>query len=72
MVDFNRTPTPKSEAEQEFDKLNAEYTEKFGQPYFFDFAADSMTQEETLADIRRRIANNDPQKEPEYKPGVDY
>lgn len=72
MVDFNRAPTPKSEEEQTFDRLNERYTEKFGKPYVFDFADDAMSWTETLADIKRRIANNDPQEEPEYKPGVDY
>lgn len=71
MIDFNMQPYPKSAEEQEFDNLNAQYTEKFGDPYVFDFSV-SMTWAEALADIRRRIAENDPQKPPEYKPGVNY
>lgn len=72
MIDFDRKPSPKSENEKEFDALNKRYTEKFGKPYVFDFAAEPMTWEEALADIKRRIADGDPQPEPDYKPGVDY
>ena len=72
MIDFNRPPREKTEYEKQFDELNAEYTATFGKPYVFDFAADFMSKEETLADIRRRIAENDPQKDPDYKSGVLY
>ena len=72
MVDFNRQPSPKSEEEKTFDALNEEYTKKFGTPYVFDYAADSMTWAGAISDIRRRIANHNPQTAPEYKPGVDY
>ena len=72
MIDFNKPPREKSEYERQFDELNAEYTEKFGKPYVFDFAAEFKSQEETLADIRRRIAENTPQKPPEYEPGANY
>lgn len=68
MIDFNKPPRE----ETEFDKLNAEYKKKFGKPYVFDFAADFMTEEETIADIRRRIAEDDPQTEPKYEPGKLY
>lgn len=72
MIDFDRKPSPKSENEKLFDSLNAQYTAQFGKPYVFDFAAEPMTWEEALADIQRRIADNDPQPVPEYKDGVDY
>lgn len=72
MIDFDRKPSPKSAEEKAFDALNAEYTAQFGKPYVFDFAAEPMTWAEALADIRRRIANNEPQPVPDYKPGVDY
>lgn len=72
MIDFNRKPAEKTEAEKEFDALNEKYTEKFGVPYSFRFLLDFGTMEETIADIRRRIAENDPQKLPEYEPGELY
>ena len=72
MIDFDRQPSPKSEEEKAFDALNAEYTEKFGRGYVFDFAAEPMTWDEAIADIRRRIADDDPQTQPDYKAGVDY
>ena len=72
MIDFNMPPREKTTEEEQFDELNAEYIKAFGLPYVFDFAAESLTWEETFADMRRRIAENDPQKTPEYKPGVDY
>jgi 2-oxo-4-hydroxy-4-carboxy--5-ureidoimidazoline (OHCU) decarboxylase len=72
MIDFDRKPSPKSENEKSFDALNKRYTEKFGKPYVFDFAAEPMTWEEALADIKRRIADGNPQPEPDYKKGVDY
>ena len=72
MLDFNRQPTPKSAEETEFDALNEKYTAKFGTPYVFDYAAEPMTWQEALADIRRCIANNKPQAAPHYKRGVDY
>lgn len=72
MIDFDRKPSPKTAEETEFDALNEEYAAKFGTPYVFDFAAEPMTWEEALADIRRRIADNDPQTMPKYKKGVEY
>lgn len=72
MIDFNVKPREKSEQEKTFDKLNEEYTEKFGEPYTFSIGIDGMTWEETLSDIRRRIAENDPQTEPEYESGKVY
>ena len=72
MINFDTPPRAKTEDEKRFDDLNAEYQKAFGRPYVFDYAAESMTFEETLADIRRRIAENDPQKPPEYKPGAEY
>ena len=71
MIDFDMKPYPKSAEEQEFDRLNEQYTEKFGESYVFDFSV-SMTWEEALADIRRRIAENEPQQIPKYKPGANY
>lgn len=72
MIDFDKPSRVKTEDEKRFDDLNAEYQKAFGIPYVFDYAAESMTFEETLADMRRRIAENDPQKPPAYKPGVEY
>ena len=72
MIDFNRKPNPKSEAEKAFDELNEQYFEKFGTDYVFAIGIDSMTWEEATADIKRRIAENDPQPEPDYKPGNVY
>ena len=72
MIDFDRKPSPKSKEEQEFDTLNAEYTEKFGVPYVFAIGLDGSPWNEVLADIRRRIAENDPQPKPDYEPGNDY
>lgn len=65
-------PIKKSAEETKFDRLNVEYTKMFGKPYVFDFGAESLTWPETLADIRRRILEEDPQPEPEYKPGMLY
>lgn len=73
MIDFDSIkPAEKSAEEQEFDMLNEKYTAQFGRPYVFDFAAEPLTWDETIDDIRRRIATNTPQPAPEYKKGVDY
>ena len=72
MIDFNKKPMAKCAEEIEFDRLNKQYEEKFGQPYFFQIGIDGGTWEETLADIRQRIANNDPKQEVEYEEGVIY
>jgi len=72
MIDFDRKPTRKSAEEAEFDALNETYAAQFGTPYVFDFAAESMTWAEVLADMRQCIATNKPQPAPEYKNGVDY
>ena len=72
MIDFNAKPTAKSEQEKEFDLLNEQYEEMFGKPYVFSICVDVLSWEETLADIRRRIAENDPQPKPDYEPGNIY
>lgn len=72
MIDFDRKPTPKSAAEAEFDAMNEKYVAKFGKPYVFDFAAESMTLAEAVADMRQRIATNKPQPTPEHKKGFNY
>lgn len=72
MIDFNRKPSPKSAEEIEFDELNKQYEAKFGEPYFFQIGIDSGSWQETMKDIRQRIANNDPKKEVEYEQGVIY
>ena len=72
MVNFNRKPSQKSADEEAFDKLNSEYIEKFGKPYVFGIGTNSESWAETLADVRRRIDENDPQREPEYTAGVVY
>ena len=69
---FSRKPNPKSAEEIEFDELNKQYEAKFGEPYFFQIGIDSGVLQETLNDIRQRIANNDPKKEVEYEEGCDY
>lgn len=71
MLDFDKPPIEKPKEEKMFDELNVEYRKKFGVPYVFNVGF-SMTWEEALADIRRRIAENDPQPEPDYKPGELY
>lgn len=72
MIDFDRQPTPKGEKETAFDELNVEYAAKFSTPYVFDYAAEPMTWDEAIADIKRRIDGNDPQRAPKYEKGVDY
>ena len=72
MIDFNVKPREKSKEEKEFDRLNEEYAEKFGEPYTFRIGLDSSTWEEVLVDVRKRIANNNPQPKPDYEPGLDY
>lgn len=69
-MDFNRKPSPKCAEEIEFEELNKQYEEKFGEPYFFQIGIDSGSWQETLKDIRQRIANNDLKKEAEYKEGI--
>ena len=72
MIDFDRRPSPKSAEEIEFDELNKQYEAKFGEPYFFQIGIDSGSWQETLKDIRQRIANNDPKEEVEYEQGDTY
>ena len=72
MIDFTRQPSQKTEEEKAFDALNDEYTEKFGVPYVFAICIDETNWSDTLADIRRRIAENDPQPQPDYQPGNVY
>ncbi len=72
MIDFSRKPSAKSADEQELDRLFDEYEEMFGKPYVFEIGINSNSIQETLADIRRRILEEDPQPEPEYKPGMLY
>lgn len=72
MIDFNRKPTEKSEEEKAFDKVNAEYAEKFGAPYAIYYGLNDMTWAEMIADVRRRIDTDTPQEQPEYLPGADY
>lgn len=72
MINFDRKPTKKTDAEKEFDTLCEQYREKFGVPYGLRIGIDANTAEETIADIRRRIAENDPQGKPEYEPGKQY
>lgn len=72
MIDFLAKPRIKSEEEIEFDKLNEIYTERFGKPYVFMVGLDSLSWEETLADIRQRLETGEPQPEPDYQPGIQY
>lgn len=72
MIDFLAKPRIKSEEEIEFDRLNEIYTERFGKPYVFMVGLDSLSWEETLADIRQRLETGEPQPEPDYQPGIQY
>ena len=72
MIDFTRQPKPKSDAEITFDRLNDEYETKYGVPYVFAIGLNSMSWEEAIADIRRRIDENDPQQNPDYESGNVY
>ena len=72
MLDFDRQPSAKSADEIELENLMAAYQQTFGVPYVFAVGMDENTMQETLADIRRRIAEKKPQPAPEYKPGEDY
>lgn len=72
MIDFSMKARQKSPEEKAFEELNAQYEKQFGKPYVFAIGFDSNSWSETLADIRRRIAENDPQPEPDYQPGDLY
>ena len=72
MMNFSAEPARKSEKEKLFDELNAQYTEKFGKPYFFAIGIGFSTWDETIEDIRKRIETGEPQPEPDYEPGNDY
>lgn len=72
MLDFDRQPTPRSAEETELETLRDAYEETFGVPYVFAVGLNVDTMQETLADIRRRIAEHEPQPAPEYEKGVDY
>ena len=72
MLDFDRQPTPRSAEETELETLRDAYEETFGVPYVFAVGLNENTMHETLADIRRRIAEHDPQPAPKYEKGVDY
>lgn len=71
MLDFDKPPIEKSAEERTFDELNVEYRKKFGVTYVFNVGF-PMTWDEVFTDIRRRIAENDPQPVPDYKPGELY
>jgi 2-oxo-4-hydroxy-4-carboxy--5-ureidoimidazoline (OHCU) decarboxylase len=62
MVDFDMKPHKKPPEEVEFNRLNVVYEAKFGKPYVFYMETVIQTWEETLSDIRERIAKNNPQK----------
>lgn len=62
----------KSKAELDMDAAMDAYAEHFGEEYVIDFAADSMTMEETTAHIRKLIADDEKQKTPEYIKNVQY
>lgn len=72
MIDFDRKPSKKSPEEVEFEKASEEYAQKFGAGYSFRIGLDFQTFPEAIADIRRRIADNDPQPVPDYEPGDVY
>ena len=72
MIDFDRKPTPRSAEESELELLRDAYEETFGAPYVFAVGLNENTMQETLADLRRRIAEHDPQPAPKYEKGVDY
>lgn len=72
MIDFDRKPAKKTEKERNFDVLCEHYQSKYGKPYVFRFGIDFQTWDEAIADLRRRIKENDPQTPPEYKEGDLY
>lgn len=72
MINFDKPKAAKTAEEIAFDNANKDYFDKFGTYYVFDYAAGYSTLQEATADIRRRIKEDDKQKTPEYKPGVDY
>lgn len=72
MIDFDRKPTEKSAEEIELDAAMNDYAVKFGAGYSFRIGLDFQTTAEAIADIRKRIAENDPQPTPEYEPGAIY
>lgn len=73
MVDFSKLGSrTKSEQEKQFDELNDAYEKQFGQPYVFAIGADAPTWDEAIADIRRRMTENNPQPSPDYQPGNIY
>ena len=63
---FDRKPAQKSQQEQEFDKLNRLYTERFGEPYRFSVGIDASSWDEVLADIRRCLDTDKKQPAPDY------
>ena len=73
MIDFkNPKNREKSPLEKEYDEVCAEYEKAFGKPYVIHFGLDEMTTDEVIADVRRRIKENDPQRAPDYEPGNLY
>lgn len=59
----------KSKEEQEFDFLNEQYEQMFGEPYVFQIGYGGSW-EETLKDIRRCIETGKPQELHEYPSGT--
>ena len=72
MIDFDRKPSKKSAEEVEFEEASKEYAQKFGAGYALRYSDEFQTIPEAIADIRRRITENDPQPAPEYEPGDIY
>lgn len=72
MIDFSVPQRTKTPEEKQFDELNAKYEEQFGVSYHFAIGINLPTWEEAIADIRRRIAENDPQPSPDYDPKYVY
>lgn len=72
MIDFNVPQRAKTPEEKQFDELNEKYEALFGFPYHFAIGINLPTWEEAISDIRRRIAENDPQPPPDYDPNYVY
>lgn len=71
MLDLNRKPK-KTQEELEYEALNGQYIEMFGEPYGLFVGTDSPTWAETIEDIKKCLETGKPQKPPEYEKGNLY
>lgn len=56
-------PSKRTPEEAELEILREKYEQHFGKPYTFCIGISDMTMSETINDIKRRIATNEPQEE---------